>query len=246
MVPPWSLPMIDLYFANTPNGQKPKLFLEEAREQEVGLAYRTIKVDLGKGEQFEPAFLAISPNNKIPAMVDHAPADGGEPLALFESGAMLLYLAEKTGRFIPGDLRGRTEVLKWLFWQVGGLGPMAGQAGHFRVYAPEPVPYGVERYTRETARLYGVLDRQLAGRAFVAGDYSIADMACHPWIKPHASHGQNLDDFPHLKRWFDEVGARPAVTRAYDGTGDVYAGRGNISEEERRHLFGQPAAAATS
>jgi GST-like protein len=228
--------MIDLYFANTPNGQKMKLFLEEAE-----LEYRVHKIDLGKGEQFDPAFLKISPNNKIPAMVDQDPADGGEPVVLFESGAMLLYLAEKIGRFIPTDIRGRAEALKWLFWQVGGLGPMAGQAGHFLVYAPEPVPYAVDRYVRELSRLYGVLDRQLADRTWIAGDYSIADMACHPWIKPHASHGQKLDDFPHLKRWFEAVAERPAVIRAYGGTGDTYAGRKDISEEERRILFGQSA-----
>jgi GST-like protein len=232
--------MIDLYFAATPNGLKLKLFLEEA-----GLPYRTIRVSLGKGEQFKPEFLAISPNNKIPALVDHDPPGGGAPVPIFESGAMLLYLAEKTGRFMPGDLRGRAEVVQWLFWQVGGLGPMAGQIGHFNAHAPEKVPYAIERYSKETNRLYGVLNRRLAGRAFIAGDYSIADMACYPWIVPHAGHGQRLGDFPHLKRWFETITARPATIRVYEGVEDVYAPRAQaISDEERRVLFGQTAAAA--
>lgn len=230
--------MIDLYFWPTPNGLKLKLFFEES-----GLPHNLHPVDIGKGEQFAPGFLKVSPNNKIPALVDHAPADGGGPLSLFESGAMLLYLAEKTGRFLPADLRGRANVLQWLFWQVGGLGPMAGQNGHFVVYAPETVPYAIERYVKETNRLYGVLDRQLARHAFVAGEeYTIADMACYPWIVPHAPHGQDLGHFPHLQRWFKAVGARPATVRAYEGVEPPYAGRGNISEEERRILFGQTAA----
>jgi GST-like protein len=234
--------MIDLYFAATPNGLKIKLFFEE-----TGLPHRVIRIDIGKGEQFRPQFLAISPNNKIPAMVDHDPDDGGAPIALFESGAMLLYLAEKAGRFIPADVRGRAEVMKWLFWQVGGLGPMAGQNGHFTVYAPEKVPYAIDRYTRETNRLYGVLDRQLAGREFVAGhDYSIADMACFPWIVPHAEHGHDLADFPQLKRWFETVSARAATIRAYDGVSKAYAKKSSeISEEERKVLFGQTAASVT-
>lgn len=228
--------MIELFHWPTPNGHKPTLFLEEA-----GLDYRTVPVDIGKGEQFAPQFLAIAPNNRIPAMIDHDPADGGAPVSLFESGAILLYLAEKTGRFLPGDLRGRAEVLQWLFWQVGGLGPMAGQNGHFRVYASEPVPYAIERYTNETARLYGVLDSRLADRTFVAGDdYSIADMACYPWIVPHEAHGQDLADFPNLRRWFLAVRQRPATRRVYEGAKDVYAkGDGEIPEEERRVLFGQ-------
>ena len=199
-------------------------------------------MDIGKGEQFAPEFLKISPNNKIPALVDTDPPGGGEPLSLFESGAMLLYLAEKTGRFLPTDVRGRAQVLQWLFWQVGGLGPMAGQNGHFTVYAPEKVPYAIDRYVRETNRLYGVLDRQLAKHAFVAGAaYTIADMAIYPWIVPHAPHGQDLDDFPHLRRWFQAVGSRPATVRAYEGVAPPYAGRNSISEEERRILFGQTA-----
>lgn len=204
--------MIDLYYWTTPNGHKITLFLEE-----TGLPYRTHPINIGKDEQFQPHFLKIAPNNRIPAIVDNEPADGGEPLSLFESGAILLYLAEKTGRFIPQDLRGRQEALQWLFWQMGGLGPMAGQNHHFNRFAPEKVPYAIQRYVKETARLYGVLDRRLADRAFVAGDdYSIADMAIYPWIVPHAYQEQDLDDFPHVKRWFQAIQARPATVRAYD------------------------------
>lgn len=227
--------MIDVYFSPTPNGLKIRLFLEE-----TGLPHRLVPVSLSKGEQFKPEFLAISPNNKIPAIVDHAPADGGPPLPVFESGAILIYLADKAGRLLPAAGRGRLEVMQWLFWQVGGLGPMAGQAGHFRFYAPEPVPYGIDRYTRETHRLYGVLDRRLADRDFIAGDYSIADIACYPWIVPHAAHGQNLDEFAHLKRWFDTIAARPATVRAYEGVEDTYGRSAKpLSDEARRVLFGQ-------
>ena len=228
--------MIDLYYAATPNGLKIKLFLEE-----TGLPYKVFPVNISKGEQFKPEFLAISPNNKIPAIVDQAPAGGGAPIAIFESGAILVYLAEKTGRFISKDTRGRVEVLKWLFWQVGGLGPMAGQAGHFRVYAPEPVPYAIDRYTKEVNRLYGVLDKQLAEHEYVAGEYSIADIAIYPWIVPHVPHGQKLEDFPHLKRWFEVIAARPAVVKAYVGVEAAYSGAKNISDEERKILFGQTA-----
>lgn len=226
--------MIDVYYWGTPNGLKIKLFLEEAE-----LAYRIIPVDIGKGEQFKPEFLRISPNNRIPAIVDNQPRGGGPPLSLFESGAILLYLAEKTGRFIPADLRGRAKVLEWLFWQVGGLGPMAGQNGHFNQYAPEKVPYAIERYTKETNRLYGVLDRQLAGRDYIADDYSIADMACYPWIVPHERHQQNLADFANLRRWFERIRERPACQRAYVGVEQSYSRQ--ISDEERRVLFGQTA-----
>ncbi|WP_236232960.1 glutathione binding-like protein [Pseudomonas tohonis] len=204
--------MIDLYYWTTPNGHKITLFLEE-----TGLPYRIHPIDIGKDEQFQPHFLKIAPNNRIPAIVDHAPADGGEPLSLFESGAILLYLAEKTGRFIPADLRGREETLQWLFWQMGGLGPMAGQNHHFNRFAPEKVPYAIQRYVKETARLYGVLDKRLADRAFVAGaEYGIADMAIYPWIVPHTYQEQDLDDFPNLKRWFQSIQARPATIRAYE------------------------------
>lgn len=211
--------MIDLYYWTTPNGHKIPLFLEEA-----GLPYRIVPVNIGRGEQFEPEFLRLSPNNRIPAIVDHAPADGGEPVPVFESGAILLYLADKTGQFIPQDLRGRKEVLQWLFWQVGGLGPMAGQNGHFGHAAPEPIPYAIERYVKETARLYGVLDRRLADREFLAGaGFSIADIATYPWIVPHRQHRQDLEDFPHLKRWFETVRARPATARAYARAAEVQA-----------------------
>lgn len=213
--------MIDLYFAATPNGLKVKIFLEEA-----GLTYRTVPLSLSDGDQFAPEFLAISPNNTIPAIVDHNPAAGGEPLPLFESGAILLYLAEKSGQFVPADPRERQEVIQWLFWQMAGLGPMAGQMGYFNVYAPQKIPYAIERYRKETARLYRVLDRQLQGREFIAGNYSIADMACYPWIVPHAAHGQDLGDFPNLQRWFSTLGGRPAVQSSYAGTEDVYTSVG--------------------
>lgn len=225
--------MIDLYTAGTPNGLKMKLFFEE-----TGLPHRSIRVDLGKGDQFKPEFLKISPNNKIPAIVDHAPSDGGPPIEMFESGAILLYLAEKTGRLYPADLRQRLEVRQWLFWQMAGLGPLAGQAGHFLIYAPERIPYAIERYTREVTRLFGVLDRHLEGRDFIAGDYSIADIACFPWIFPHRGLRQTLSDFPNLQRWFKSIEARPATQRAYEGVSDPYAKTVTLSEEERAVLFG--------
>src|SRR5271165_6329044 len=202
--------MIDLYFWPTPNGYKITWMLEE-----VGLEYNIIPVNIGAGDQFKPEFLAISPNNRMPAIVDHEPAGGGAPVSVFESGAILLYLAEKTGKLIPADLRGRVEVLEWLFWQMGGLGPMAGQNHHFSQYAPEKIRYAIERYVKETNRLYGVLNKRLADRPFLAGDYSIADMAAHPWIVPYERQGQNLDDFPHLRRWFETINNRPATIRAY-------------------------------
>jgi GST-like protein len=232
--------VIDFHFSPTPNGLKVRLFLEEAE-----LPHRIVPVNLGRGEQLRPEFLRISPNGKIPAIVDDAPADGGAPLAVFESGAILLYLAEKTGRFLPSDVRGRMDALQWLFWQVGGLGPMAGQIGHFNVFAPEMVPYAIDRYTRELHRLYGVLDRRLADRAYVAGEYSIADMACYPWIVPHTPHGQDLSDFPHLKRWFEAVRERPGTRATYDGVTDVYARKdAPLSDEARRILFGGTTASA--
>ena len=229
--------MIDLYFWTTPNGYKPLMFLEE-----TGLEHRLVPVNISKGDQFKPEFLAISPNNRMPAIVDHAPVGGGPPVSVFESGAILLYLAEKTGRFLPGDLRGRVEVLQWLFWQMGGLGPMAGQNHHFAVYAPEKLPYAIDRYVRETGRLYGVLNRRLADRAFIAGDaYTIADMASYPWILPHKRQSQNLDDFPHLKRWFEAVKARPATVRAYE-RGVALNRAPTVTEESKALLFGQSAA----
>ena len=226
--------MIDFYFWPTPNGLKVKLFLEEAQ-----LPYRVFLVNLGKGEQFAPSFLAIAPNNRIPAIVDREPPDGGPALPLFESGAILWYLAEKTQRFIPAGGRARLLTLQWLFWQMAGLGPMAGQAGHFRVHAPQRVPYAIDRYTRETQRLYGVLDQQLARREFIAGEYSIVDMACYPWIVPHAGHGQDLEEFPHLRRWFESIRTRPAVIATYAGVAGVYTRSPQpLSEEVRSVLFG--------
>ncbi|MCX4221483.1 glutathione binding-like protein [Pseudomonas sp. MCal1] len=203
--------MIDLYYWTTPNGHKISLFLEEA-----GLRYDVHPINISQGEQFQPHFLKISPNNRIPAIVDHEPADGGEPLSLFESGAILLYLAEKTGKFLPKDLRGRQVALQWLFWQMGGLGPMAGQNHHFSQFAPEKIPYAIKRYIDETARLYGVLDKQLANNEFVAGsEYSIADMAIYPWIVSHKWQSQNLENFPNVQRWFNHIKDRPATVKAY-------------------------------
>ncbi|MGY2443271.1 glutathione binding-like protein [Pseudomonas sp. SDO52101_S400] len=203
--------MIDLYYWTTPNGHKISLFFEEA-----GLRYNVHPINISQGEQFQPHFLKIAPNNRIPAIVDHEPADGGEPLSLFESGAILLYLAEKTGKFLPKDLRGRQVALQWLFWQMGGLGPMAGQNHHFSQFAPEKIPYAIKRYIDETARLYGVLDKQLANNEFVAGsEYSIADMAIYPWIVSHKWQSQNLEDFPNVLRWFNHIKDRPATVKAY-------------------------------
>jgi len=203
--------MIDLHYWPTPNGWKVAIALEE-----MELAYRMIPVDIGKGAQFEPAFLAISPNGRMPAIVDHAPADGGAPVPVFESGAILVYLAEKSGRFLPADTRGRTEVLAWLFWQMGGLGPMLGQHGHFQLYAREKIPYAIERYRHEALRLYGVLDRRLADREHLAGDYSIADMACWPWVVTHKAQEIDLAAFPNVRRWYDALKQRPALRRGYE------------------------------
>jgi GSH-dependent disulfide-bond oxidoreductase len=227
--------MIDLYYWPTPNGHKITMFLEE-----TATPYRLLPVNIGRGEQFQPEFLRISPNNRMPAIVDSAPADGGEALSVFESGAILLYLAEKTGRFLPADLRGRVETLQWLFWQMGGLGPMAGQNHHFSQYAPEKLPYAIDRYVNETARLYAVLDRRLADREFVAGDYSIADMAAYPWIVPHKRQQQDLDDFPNVRRWFEAIRARPAVERAYE-KGKAISSQPVVDDESRKFLFGQGA-----
>ncbi|MFC0711212.1 glutathione S-transferase N-terminal domain-containing protein [Azorhizophilus paspali] len=227
--------MIDLYYWTTPNGHKITLFLEE-----TGLEYRLRPVNIGKGEQFAPEFLRIAPNNRIPAIVDHAPDDGGEPLALFESGAILEYLADKSGRFLPRETRPRFQVLQWLYWQMGGLGPMAGQNHHFVRYAPEPIPYAIERYVKETTRLYGVLDRQLQGRDYVAGDYSIADMAIYPWAELWEGQRQRIEDFPAMAAWLERMAARPAVQRAYALAGQVNADPGALlTAEARRVLFGQ-------
>lgn len=209
--------MIDLYYWTTPNGHKISIFLEEA-----GMPYKIHPINISNNEQFDPEFLKISPNNKIPAIVDNEPADGKGSLALFESGAILWYLAEKTKKFIPSSPREKAEVSEWLFWQVGGLGPMAGQNHHFNIFAPEKIPYAMERYVKETARLYGVLNKRLEGRDWVGGNaYSIADMAIYPWIVPHQMQQQNLEDFTHLKKWFEQMAARPAVRRAYELTDKI-------------------------
>jgi GST-like protein len=225
--------MIDLYYWPTPNGHKITIFLEEAV-----LPYTIHPINIGKGEQFAPDFLKIAPNNRMPAIVDHEPKVGGQPISVFESGAILLYLAEKTGLFLSSELWHKVTTMEWLFWQMGGLGPMAGQNHHFNHYAPEKIPYAQERYIKETNRLYGVLDRRLAGRAFIADDYSIADMACYPWIVPHERQGQSLDDFPNLKRWFEAIKARPSVVKAYE-KGAAISTVPSVNEESRKILFGQ-------
>ena len=228
--------MIDLYYWPTPNGHKITLFLEE-----TGLDYRIVPVDIGAGDQFKPEFLAISPNNRMPAIVDHAPADGGAPIPVFESAAILCYLAGKTGQLLPAAPRERKAVMEWLAWQVGGFGPMLGQNHHFTRYAPEQVPYAIERYQRETARLYGVLDRRLADHAFVAGDaLSIADLACHPWAAAHAWHHVDLADYPSVRRWHDAIAARPAAVRAY-ALEKTFKRPAEMTEDMRRNLFGRPA-----
>jgi GSH-dependent disulfide-bond oxidoreductase len=230
--------MIDLHYWTTPNGHKITIFLEE-----TGLPYKFFPVNIGKGEQFKREFLAVSPNNRIPAIVDHAPGDGGAPISVFESGAILVYLADKTKRFIAQELRGRTETIQWLFWQMGNLGPMAGQNNHFSNYAVEKIQYAMDRYRNEVNRLYGVVNSRLADRAYVAGDYSIADMAIYPWIVPYERQGQKLEDFTHLKRWFDAIKARPAVERAYAKAKEINPSAGGIrTAEERAILFGQTAA----
>ena len=233
--------MIDLYYWPTPNGHKITLLLEELAEAGVPLAYAVKPVNIGAGDQFKPDFLAISPNNKMPALVDHAPADGGAPLSVFESGAILLYLADKTGRFIPQDLRGRTAALEWLFWQMGGLGPMSGQMGHFHVYAPEKIPYAIERYRSEVRRLHGVLDTRLAHSAFLAGpDYGIADIASYPWVDVYPGLKPDYAAFPHLARWHAAIAARPATARAWAWKDKINPNAGKPpTDEERRHLFGQ-------
>lgn len=229
--------MIELYYWPTPNGHKITIFLEEAE-----LDYQIHPIDISAGDQLKPDFLAFSPNNRIPAIIDRAPIDGGEPISVFESGAILQYLAEKTGRFLPADLRGRKTVMEWLFWQVGGLGPMAGQNHHFGIYAPEKLPYAITRYVKETNRLYGVMDRRLSEYPFLAGEeYTIADMASYPWVVPWKQQQQALDDFPSLRRWFDDIRARPATTRAYE-KGKPLSQRPAVTEEGKKILFGQTAA----
>ena len=229
--------MIDLYYWPTPNGWKISIMLEEC-----SLAYNFIPVDIGKGDQFQAGFLAISPNNRMPAVVDHAPVDGGKSVAVFESGAILQYLAEKTGRFLPVDVRGRYQVLQWLMWQMGGLGPMAGQNGHFLLYAPEKIPYAIERYGKEVDRLYGVLNKQLAlTQAYVAGaDYSIADMAIFPWVRTHKMQQVDLNKFEHVQRWYNALFERPAVKRGLDLGKQLRAPA--MTDDARKALFGQTSA----
>jgi GST-like protein len=227
--------MIDLYYWPTPNGWKITIMLEE-----TGLTYRVIPVNIGRGEQFRPEFLAVGPNNRMPAIVDTEPLGGGAPLSVFESGAILLYLGDKSGKFLPADVRGRYEVTQWLMWQMGGLGPMAGQAHHFRHYAPEKIAYAVDRYTNEVNRLYGVMNKRLADREFLAGAYSVADMAAFPWVVPYQNQGQSLDEFPHLHRWFKALKARPAVERGLEVGKDLRS-TGPMDEEAKKVLFGQTA-----
>jgi GST-like protein len=232
--------MIELYYWTTPNGHKITMFLEEAE-----IPYTIVPINIGAGEQFQPEFLNIAPNNRIPAIIDREPADGGEPVSVFESGAILLYLAEKTGKLIPQNLRDRVEVLQWLFWQMAGLGPMAGQNHHFRNYAPEKIEYAINRYVNETGRLYAVLNKRLADREFIAGDYSIADIAAYPWIVPHESQGQKLEDFPKIQRWFEAIKARPATIRAYEKA-EAFKNQTLDIEKSRNLLFNQSAKTVTN
>jgi GSH-dependent disulfide-bond oxidoreductase len=228
--------MIDLYYWPTPNGWKVSILLEE-----LSIPYKLIPVNIGQGDQFKPDFLKIAPNNRMPAIVDHDPLDGGEPISIFESAAIMTYLADKHDRFFPKDVRARTEANQWLFWQMGGLGPMAGQAHHFRLYAPEKIAYGIDRYTNEVNRLYGVMDRHLADRDYLAGEYSIADMACWPWVARHERQGQDLNDFPSLKRWYDDLQARPGLQKGH-AVGAEHIPAANLkSDEARKVLFGQSA-----
>ncbi|MGD0076273.1 MAG: glutathione binding-like protein [Candidatus Binataceae bacterium] len=224
--------MIDLYFWPTPNGYKISIMLEE-----IGMAYNVIPVNIGKGDQFKPEFLEISPNNKMPAIVDHD-GPGGQPYPLFESGAILLYLAEKSGQLMPSEMRARYRVIQWLMFQMGGLGPMLGQAHHFRRYAPEQIQYAIDRYTNEARRLYNVLDKQLAKNQYVAGEYSIADIAIYPWLIPHKWQGMELEDFPNVKRWFDAIAARPAVQRGVAVLADKL-NRGPMDPKAHEMLFGK-------
>lgn len=227
--------MIELYYWPTPNGHKITIFLEEAE-----LEYEIYPIDIRIGDQFKPEFLNISPNNRMPAIIDRHPLDLGDAISVFESGAVLQYLAEKTGKFLPKALRDRTNVMQWLFWQMGGLGPMAGQNHHFSQYAPEKIPYAIERYVKETNRLYGVLNHQLEGKDYITGEYSIADMASYPWVLLHKHQQQNIEDFPNLQAWLKRIGDRPAVIRAYERA-NPFANQPTITEESKKILFGQTA-----
>lgn len=229
--------MIDLYFAPTPNGWKITIMLEE-----TGLPYKVVPVNLGRGDQFKPEFLEISPNNRMPAIIDHGPSMGGEPLSIFESGAILFYLARKSGQFLPRDPRGELEVLQWLFWQVGGLGAMAGQLSHFVNYAPggpDGHEYSHTRYKNEYDRLISVLERALRDREFLAGDYSIADIAAWPWVVPYKRFQQDIDAYPNVRRWFDAIKTRPAVQRGMNVGRDEARRQAPMSEEARKIMFGQ-------
>lgn len=226
--------MIDLYYWPTPNGWKISIALEE-----MGIDYRVVPVNIGKGEQFEPDFLKISPNNRMPAIIDQDPADGGEPISVFETGAILIYLAEKTGKFMPSDIRGRKEVIEWVMWQMGGLGPMLGQNGHFKFYAPEQIPYAQERYSTEALRLFDVLNTRLEGRDYICGEYSIADMACWPWIITYKRQEIDLGEFPNIRCWYDTLKSRPALRRGYEVGKDISKPIGKWSEESRKHLTAQ-------
>jgi GSH-dependent disulfide-bond oxidoreductase len=230
--------MIDLHYWTTPNGHKITIALEE-----MGLPYQIVPVNISAGDQFRPEFLKISPNNRMPAIVDHTPVDNGGPLSVFESGAILEYLADKTGKLLALQTRARFETLQWLYWQMAGLGPMAGQNHHFAHYAPERIPYATRRYVQETNRLYGALDRRLAERPHVAGSYSIADIACYPWIRMYDRQGQDLEQFPNLSRWFAALTARPAIVKAYEIAASINTAP-TVSEESKRLLFGQTAASA--
>ena len=227
--------MIDAYYWPPPNGWKISIALEE-----MALDYTVHPVNIGRGAQFEPDFLAISPNNRMPAIVDNDPPGGGDPVPVFESGAILIYLAEKTGQFLPLDLRGRKEVMEWLMWQMGGMGPMFGQAGHFRFYAPEQIPYAKDRYDNEMLRLYGVLDRRLDDREFIAGDYSIADMACWPWVITYKRQEVDLEQFPNVRRWYKALQGRPALRRGYEVGREFGKPTGNWDEEACKHLLAHP------
>lgn len=227
--------MIELYYWTTPNGHKITMFLEEA-----GTLYKIIPINISKGDQFGEEFLKIAPNNRIPAIRDMTPKDGGAPISIFESGAILEYLAEKEGKFLPTEMRAKYKVLEWLYWQMGGLGPMAGQNHHFVTYAPERIPYAMERYVKETSRLYGVLNKHLAGREFIGDEYSVADMAAYPWIVPYERQQQDLNAFPNLKAWFERIAERPATKRAYALAKEIND-TPTVTPDAHKILFGQTA-----
>jgi len=227
--------MIDLHYFPTPNGWKVSIALEE-----LELPYKIVSCNIARGEQFEPAFLEISPNNRMPAIVDHDPPFGGAPVSVFESGAILIYLAEKTGKLMPQDPRLRVQALEWIMWQMANQGPMCGQAGHFRNYAPEPIPYALERYTNEAHRVYRVLNDRLEGRKFIADEFSMADILCWPWVHLRDHHGQKLEEFPHLARWYEALLARPAFERGLAAGLDLVKDmQGGMDDEAKQNLFGQ-------